>query len=128
MQSSDVGVPNECFRIAAKEFGIEIGKDPHRAVTAGAANHGLYIWVFPDGHEILCPFFVLVLLEAAKPLDLGLEDHSVSGFFDCLDAAAKPAAIRSVGWADHANRISLQQGRRSQQRWRGYRRDERDRR
>jgi len=113
MQSCDVGVADECFRVAAKEIGVQVGKNPHRAVTTGSADHGLDLGVFPDGHQIVRALFVLVLLEPAESLNLGLDDDFVPGFFHRLDAAAEPVAIRGVGGADDSNRISLRERRRS---------------
>src|ERR1700694_1850106 len=92
MQSRDVGIADECFWVAAKEIGVQVGKNPHRAITTGAAYHGLDLGISPDGHQIFSPLFILVLLEAAEPLDLGLEDHPVSGLFPRLDTAAEAAA------------------------------------
>src|ERR1700694_542000 len=118
MQSRDVGIADECFWVAAKEIGVQVGKNTHRAITTGAAYHVPDLGISPDDHQIFIPLFILVLLEAAETLDLGLEDHLVSGLFHRLDTAAEPAAMWRVGGADDTNRISLRQRRGPEQSWR----------
>src|ERR1700704_5126456 len=105
MQCRYVGVADECLWIAAKEVGVQIRKNPHRAVATRPADHRLDLGISPDRHQIFRPLFILMLLESAEPLDLGLEDHLVSGLFHGLHAAAEPAAVWSVRRTNDTDRI-----------------------
>src|SRR6185312_5346509 len=90
----------------------------HRAIAAGAANDRLDAWIEPHAHEILGAAFVLGALEAAAEPDYGVEDDREADVFECFHAAHEPARSGSIRRRDHADRVSLRDGSRAQQRWR----------
>src|SRR5437016_8287755 len=96
MERGYVGVADERLRIAAENFRIEEGKQPYGSVAARSTCYRLHFWVEPDAHQILGANFVLALFVPPELVDLFVENHLVSGFFQRSHPAAQQVGARVV--------------------------------
>src|SRR5205085_500065 len=103
--------------VASKDLGLEIREHANGAIAAGAANECLHPGIEPEPHQILCPALVLHPREAARELDLGIEDDGEASALQGLGAAKEPAGARLIRRCDNPDRVPLHDGRRTQQGW-----------
>ena|SRR5438876_4766091 len=107
MERSDVGVADERFRIAPENLRIEEGQQSHRPVSPCSTSDRFHLRVEPDAHQIFGANFVFALLVPPELVDLFVENHLVSGFFERSHAAAQQVWAWIVRGSDDADRIAL---------------------
>src|SRR6185437_5585331 len=91
MERGDVRVSDERFGIVLEDCRVEMWKEPHRAVAAGARDHGLHLRVEPHPHQIFGAALVFGAREARQMVDLRIEQHGESGALERPDATLEPA-------------------------------------
>ena len=96
MQCRDVRVANKNFRIAAKDFWLEVGNHASRAVAACSADNRLHFGVEPHPHEVCRATFVLLAGKTSHLEDVGIEQYLVPGALECLGAAHELSLPRRV--------------------------------
>ena len=107
MQRRDVGVSDEGLRVAAEDIGIEMRKQSHCAVAAGAGDNGLHIGVDPHAHETVRAAFVFGASETRQPLDLRVEQDVESGALERPHPALEPSQLWRVRRRDDADRVTF---------------------
>src|SRR6266436_6156192 len=111
MQRRDVRVSHECLGIPAEHIGVEIRKQSHGSVSPGSGDDRFHVGILPDAHQVFSTPLILTLLEAAKSADLVTEDDFVTCFFYCTGSAEEPPLLRGVRWSDHADGITFDERR-----------------
>ena len=107
VQSGDVGIPDECFRIETEDLGFEVRQHAHGAVPARAADDRLDARIEPHAHEVLRAALVFLSKKAPEGHELRIGNDLEAGALQRFHSPRQPSRARRIRRRDDADRITF---------------------